>query len=114
MLLGNDFNRKAGVVINCLNNSVQFLNKSSTSNEYKAILPISDINSENLHAYRDMVLEPKRTSYVKVSVSHKKKNYRTVGVVHTNNEIFSNQGLFIKETEMNFENGTGVMPLQRF
>ncbi len=44
-------------------------------------------------------------------MSNKKFNRRFVGVAYTNPKVFEQRGIYIKETEINFERGTAVVPI---
>jgi len=114
LLLGNDFNKNAGLVIDCSKNIIKFNSKNSiASHNMFQNFPtdFTEINSENLHINRNICLPPKQIAYVKVSVSNKRFNRRFVGVAYTNPKVFEQRGIYIKETEINFERGTAVVPI---
>jgi hypothetical protein len=114
LLLGNDFNKNAGLVIDCSKNIKKFNSKNSiASHNMFQNFPtdITEINNENLHINGNICLPPKQIAYVKVSVSNKRFNRRFVGVAYTNPKVFEQRGIYIKETEINFERGTAVVPI---
>ena len=109
LLLGNDFNSKAGVTINCKDKSIKFSNKTNDL-QVNIIQPVvaylEKYKHNSLHSACNVTLVPHCTAEVKVSISNKKECPRFFGLVFTDREIFNLKSLSIEALPTNFEKGT--------
>ena len=114
LLLGNDFNSKAGITINCKDKSINFTNKTKDL-RVNLIQPVvaylEKYQHESLHSNKNVTLIPNNPVEVKVSISNKRKSPRFFGLVFTDREIYNLKSLSIDSIPTNFEKGTCIVRL---
>ena len=108
ILLGNDFNSKAGATINCKDKTVNFTNKTREL-RVNLIQPVvaylEKYQHDYLHSNRNVYLKPKCSTELKVSVSQRRLYPKFFGLVYTDKGVYNLKCLSVESFPTNFENG---------
>ena len=104
LLLGNDFNRKAGVFIDCKEKRLL-----CSDNTGGLVAPI-ELNKNNLegntiHLYRDTLFHPHTIHYINVVPTYKSKNKSIICKVKTNQDLFKKYRLYLSDAPITFKKG---------
>ena len=111
MLLGNNFNIKAGAQIDCESKSISFKDFENTLT-VNMIQPIRSLNgTESIHSNQTIILRQNQKYELKVSAAHWRKNPSFVGIVMTDKKIFNNEAISIEQGRFTFEKGTTIIPI---
>lgn len=112
LLLGNDFNRLAGVVIDCKEKTIQFSSGTKREPHTTECTALSmDRLHNKMHAKQTVTLIPHKTHFIKVTPYWNKNLRNFTGLVRTNAKVFNKNKIYLKEIEVNFENGEALIPI---
>lgn len=103
LLLGNDFNKPAGTLIDCKNSVIDFKPNEITSEECNA--------SRYVHLIRNVVLKPNSARYVRVSVTKKDRKKTFSGFIRTAEELYTKRKIFAKEKAVEVADGRSSIEL---
>ena len=103
LLLGNDFNKSAGTIIDCKNNTIKFDPENQNS-------PISEY-SRPIHATLSIELKPRMSYLLSASVAYRRKGETFTAFVRNCPQIFEKRKFFLKETEVEFTDGKAAIKI---
>ncbi len=110
LLLGNDFNRAANIIIDCKNNAIVWTANQDKQTNAEAM--DHELNTQNrVHLLHDTIIKPNRAMLVKVRPSFKKQKLDFTCIVKTNPNLFKKNKIYLKEAEVDFKRGEACVPL---
>ena len=106
-LLGNDFNKKVGLNIDCKNNCVSFNPESKD-------IKTESYHLNSVHSTQTITLKPRLSYFIKVTSSNRKTNNYFTAVVKTPKDYFKKNLLLIRERQMDFNDGKSSVEIYNF
>ena len=108
ILLGNDFNKKIGLMIDCENYTVM-LSKNSENRFVGCVAKAPNIRS--IHAAENIILPPNEKVNIKVVPNSKRKHKQFTANIKTDPKAFEKNHIFIKENDIEFVNSVAFIPV---
>ena len=103
LLLGNDFNKAAGIIIDCKTNTITF----DPDTENKRIRTYG----RPIHATLSIELKPRASYLLSASVAYRRKGETFTAFVRNSPEIYEKRRFFLKEAEVEFSDGRAVIKI---
>ena len=109
LILGSDFIEKANILIDFPQRKLIFSENKGINCENDNLCNI--LSDNKIHLMKDVCIEPNHLLYLRVTHSHKKDNKNEVKYIHTNEKLFENTGIFVKQQYYKFLKGEATIPV---
>ena len=106
ILLGNNFMQSSNIFIDCKHQRLLWSDNVEVKTEPKPKFIINKI-----HLLNDALLEPKKTSEVRITIGNAKNIVQNICKISTNKNLFQKNGIYVKSCEVQFICGEAIVPI---